>query len=83
MLLNILDEFVADESNAFKDEGEDAIFESIVKDMSPQTDIKPKRLASFCENLCIWSMVGGYYFFCFFWLAPLGGVIGRPELSPP
>jgi len=35
MLLNILDEFVVDEGNAFKDEGEDAIFESIVKDMSP------------------------------------------------
>jgi len=35
MLLNILDEFVVDEDNAFKDEGEDATFESIVKDMRP------------------------------------------------
>ena len=23
------------------------------------------------------------YFFAFFWLAPLGGVMGRPELRPP
>ena len=53
MLLNILDEFVVDEGNAFKDEGEDATFESIVKDMSPQTDIKQERLASFCINICI------------------------------
>ena len=30
-----LDEFVVDEGNAFKDEGEDATFESIVKDMRP------------------------------------------------
>jgi len=32
MLLNIFDEFVVDEDNALKDEGEDAIFDTESKD---------------------------------------------------
>jgi len=32
MLLNIFDEFVVDEDNALKDEGEDAIFDTKSKD---------------------------------------------------
>ena len=76
------EDIYGDNGNAFDDDGdndnEDAFF-----DTTFVTFKIVNLIAGIQSNhkLCINSRI--FYFFAFFWLAPLGGVIGRPELRPP
>ena len=76
------EDIYGDNGNAFDDDGdndnEDAFFDTIF------VTFKIVNLIAGIQSnhkLCINSKT--FYFFAFFWLAPLGGVIGRPELRPP
>ena len=70
-------------TDAENDEDAKDVFDTKIGSFEHDFDPFLNEVVSNVQSTNCASTMNVFYFFAFFWLAPRGGVIGRPELSPP